>query len=106
MKGATVKQIACFGSEKFTLGFQLAGIRMIMEPGKDVLDQLYGLQKNKDIGIVIIEESILDGLDGHDRAEIEEKVSPVFIPVSATADAGAIRRLILKSIGIDVWKEK
>ncbi len=101
-----MKKIACLGTEAFTLGFRLAGIRSVvnMSDKQDILDQIRALRTDKDIGIVIIDEQILDKLESHDRAMVEESVSPVFVPLSTKSSSDSIRKLIIKSIGVDLWK--
>ena len=100
-----MKKIACLGTEAFTMGFRLAGIRkVVVINGRDALDKIHGLRKEKEIGVVIIDEEVLRQLDSHDRTEIEDAVEPVFITLSTTSESDAIRKLIIKSIGIDLWK--
>jgi vacuolar-type H+-ATPase subunit F/Vma7 len=91
--------------EAFTLGFELAGIRHIFRPKKDLMDSFSEIKQNKEIGITIVEESLLSQLESHDRTEIEDEVDPVFIPLGTKSDSDSIRKLIIKSIGIDLWKE-
>ena len=97
-------ELAVFGNEEFILGFQLAGIRNIVRVGENPLGEIKELQKKKEIGIVVIEEKILDKLDPQDRHDIEDSISPVFVPLSAVAEQENLRRLIKKSIGVDLWK--
>ncbi|MFH1682697.1 MAG: V-type ATP synthase subunit F [Candidatus Woesearchaeota archaeon] len=101
-----MKKIACFGTEAFTLGFQLAGIRKTvnLDDKKNILDQIESLKGNKEIGIVIIDEKILERLDSQDRSDVEDSVDPVFISLSTETSSDNIRKLIIKSIGVDLWK--
>lgn len=98
-------ELAVLGSEEFVIGFQLAGIRNIFKTSKDPLKDIKDIKdEKKNLGIVIIEESILDKLDPHERYEIEDSISPVFVPLSEVAEQESLRRLIKKSIGVDLWK--
>jgi len=101
-----MKKVVALGSEAFTLGFQLSGIRKIVNihDNKDILDKIHELRQDKDIGIVIVDENILQKLESHDRSEIEESVEPVFISLSTESSSENIRKLIIKSIGVDLWK--
>lgn len=101
-----MKKIACLGTEGFTLGFQLAGIRKTVniDNRKDILDQIESLKENKDIGIAIIDEKVLEKLDSDDRSDVEDSISPVFISLSTQTGSENIRKLIIKSIGVDLWK--
>ena len=62
------------------------------------------LKEKKEIGIVIVDENIMEGLDKHERLEIEDSVDPVFIPVSTKVEQDSLKRLIKKSKGVDLWK--
>ena len=82
-----MKKVACLGTEAFTLGFQLAGIRnaVTVRDGKAVLDEAHRLRASKEIGIVITDEEALGWLDGHEKAELLDSVEPVFIALSTQA---------------------
>ena len=101
-----MKSVACLGSEGFTLGFQLAGIRHAVNVHDDrkLLDEIHTLRQRPEIGIVIVEERLLDTLDGHDRSEVEDSVEPVFVALATESRSDSIRKLIIKSIGVDLWK--
>jgi V/A-type H+/Na+-transporting ATPase subunit F len=99
-----MKQIAVVGSQEFLLGFRLSGIRDTFEVSDDPVTDIENIRSNPDIGIVIIEESILDQVDDLYRIEVEDSVSPVFITLSKTVEQDSLKRLIKKSIGLDVWK--
>jgi len=97
-------ELAVIGNEEFILGFQLAGIRNTFKIGKEPLKDIKDMKKKSNIAVVVIEENIMDKLDPHDRHEIESSISPVFVPLSDTAEQESLRRLIKKSIGVDLWK--
>ena len=97
-------KLAAAGSNEFIVGFQLAGIKDTIELAAGLYNELKNLKERKDIGIVIVEEKIMDSLELHQRSEIESSVDPVFIPVSAKAEQDSLRRLIKKSVGVDLWK--
>ena len=97
-------KIAVVGSNEFVVGFQLAGIRDTIELGSNPFNELKNLKNRKDLGIVVVDEKIIDGLEMYQRAEIEDSVEPVFIPVSTKVEQDSLKRLIKKSIGVDLWK--
>ena len=97
-------ELGVIGNQEFLLGFQLTGIRNVFEIGKDPLKDINEIKKNKEIGVVVIEEKILEKMDTHDRHEIEDSIKPVFVPLSDVAEQESLRRLIKKSIGVDLWK--
>ena len=91
------------GSNEFIVGFQLAGIKETIEVSDSPMDDIKKL-KNARASIVIIDEKILESLDKHQRIEVEDSVDPVFIPISTKAEQDSLKRLIKKSIGVDLWK--
>ena len=97
-------RIAVVGGSEFVVGFQLAGIRDIIEVAANPFNELKSLKSRSDLGIVVIDEKIMDGLEAHQRMDIESSVDPVFIPVSTKAEQDSLKRLIKKSIGVDLWK--
>ena len=97
-------KIAAVGGSEFVVGFQLAGIRDTIELKQDSFNELRDLKNRKDIGIIIVDENMMDRLDLHQRVEIESSVEPVFIPVSTRVEQDSLRRLIKKSVGVDLWK--
>ncbi|MBS3136656.1 hypothetical protein J4401_06920 [Candidatus Woesearchaeota archaeon] len=100
-----MKKIACLGSEAFTLGFGLAGIRIFYRPEDNLLDTIEKIKKEKEIGIVIVEQELLEKLESHDRISIEDMVEPVFVPVSRESKSDNLRKLIIRSIGVDLWRD-
>ena len=97
-------KIAVAGGSEFIVGFQLAGIKDTIEVTGNYFNELKNMKIRKDIGIVVVDEKIMEGLDIHQRLDIEASVEPVFIPVSTKAEQDSLKRLIKKSIGIDLWK--
>ncbi len=97
-------RIAAFGQSEFILGFQLAGIRDTIELGTNPYNELKNLKNKKEFGIVVVDEEIMDSLDIHQKIDIESSVEPVFIPVSTKVEQDSLRRLIKKSVGVDLWK--
>ena len=95
---------AVLGSNEFVVGFQLAGIKEIIEVSDDPLQDINNLKNNKEVGIVVIEEKIMEDLEKHERIEVEDSVDPVFIPISTKVEQDSLKRLIKKSIGVDLWK--
>ena len=57
------------------------------------------------MSIVVVEDKILESLDIQDRIDIEDSVDPVFIPLSTEVKQDSLRRMIKKSIGVDLWKD-
>ena len=98
--------LAVIGTSEFIVGFNLAGITNTFEATDNPLDDINKCKKIEGIGIVVIEESVLEKLDAHDKLAVEDSVEPVFIPISKEATQEGLRRLIKKSIGVDLWKNE
>lgn len=99
-------KVGVLGGSEFIVGFQLAGIRDTFKVTENPLDDINKIKENKEISIVIIDESVLNRFKEHERLKIEDSIDPVFMPLSTEATQEGLRRLIRKSIGIDLWKEE
>ena len=97
-------KIAVVGGNEFIVGFELAGIKEVYEAGNEPFKSLKEMKGKKDIGIVVVDEKIMSMLDMHQRIEIESSVEPVFIELSTSAEQEGLKRLIKKSIGVDLLK--
>ena len=97
-------KIAVVGGSEFIVGFQLAGIKNTVELNGNYFNELKNLKNRKEIGIVVVDEMMMESLEQHQRFDIESSVEPVFIPVSTTAEQDSLKKLIKKSIGVDLWK--
>ena len=97
-------KIAAVGANEFVVGFQLAGIKDTIELSANPYNELKNLKNRKDLGIIIVDEKIMDSLEFHQRLELDASVEPVFIPVSTKVEQDSLRRLIKKSVGVDLWR--
>ena len=97
-------KIAVAGSNEFVLGFQLAGIKDIFELSNDPYAKLKELKQKKELGVVVVEEKVVEKLEQHQKSELEASVDPVFIQISTKVEQDSLRRLIKKSVGVDLWK--
>jgi|TARA_Y100000310_G_scaffold318480_1_gene372612 V/A-type H+-transporting ATPase subunit F len=97
-------KMSVLGSNEFVVGFQLAGIKDAIEVSSNPMNDINKLKSQKEAGVVVVEERILEGMDKHQRLEVEDSVDPVFIPVSTKIEQDSLKRLIKKSIGVDLWK--
>ena len=95
--------VAVLGGSEFIVGFQLAGIKEAIEVSQEPVKDIMELKNRKDIGIVVVDEKIMESLDQHQKEEIEDSVEPVFIPLSTKVEQESLKRLIKKSIGVELW---
>ena len=95
--------IAVLGNDEFIVGFQLAGIKDIIQATNNPFNDIQEIKKRKEIGIVVLDEKIVEALDAGQKQEIENSVEPVFITLSTKTEQESLKRLIKKSIGIELW---
>ena len=97
-------KVAVAGSNEFIVGFQLAGIKDVVEISNSTFNDLKNFKQRKDIGVIVVDEKIMKTLEPHQRLDIEASVDPVFIPVSTKVEQDSLKTLIKKSIGVELWK--
>ena len=97
-------KIAVVGSNEFVVGFRLAGVRDVFEVTSNYFNELKNFKNKKEIGVVVVDEKIMENLEPHQRLDIEASVEPVFISVSTKVEQDSLKRLIKKSIGVDLWR--
>ena len=97
-------EIRALGKSEFLLGFQLAGIKTI--EAKDPVAEFTNLCNDPELGIIITDEETFGELPDYFREQIEARVKPVTVVVSAQAAAQeTLRKKIMKSIGVDLWNK-
>ena len=98
-------ELAVVGSQEFTLGFQLAGISNIFNPGNDeeMSSQLKSLLNSKEVGIIVIDSSIMPTLPERLRDQLSASVTPTVLGIGTEEDT-TLRDTIRKAIGVDLWK--
>ena len=97
--------IAVVGSPEFTLGFQLAGIDPLFNPeGEEAMVSVFkSLLNSKNVGIVVVDSTILATLPERLRDQLSASVSPTVLGIGTEEDT-ALRDTIRKAIGVDLWK--
>ena len=99
--------IGVVGRNEFTLGFRLAGIQYVVDcDQKDFLDNVKTSMDEPSLGILIVDELLLNELDSSDVYDLERSVKPVIVSVSENASQDSLRRMIKKSVGVDLWKDE
>lgn len=95
-------ELAVIGKEDFCLGFSLAGVRNIFET-ESPADALKNVSDDLEIGVVVFDESLLGKVDEFERARLEGSIRPVFVTLSLKEDSGTLKKMIKKSIGVELW---
>ena len=98
-------ELAVIGSQEFTLGFQFAGISNIYNPENDeqMSSQLKSLLNSKEVGIIVIDSSIMATLPERLRNQLSASVTPTVLGIGTEEDT-TLRDTIRKAIGVDLWK--
>ncbi|PIN86729.1 V-type ATP synthase subunit F [Candidatus Woesearchaeota archaeon CG10_big_fil_rev_8_21_14_0_10_44_13] len=100
-------ELAVIGIPEFTLGFRISGIRKVFdaESGAEAAKIFREMMQDAEVGIIITDDKTIQSLDDRTREDVEISVRPVTVIVSAESTAQeALRKMILKSIGVDLWK--
>ena len=97
-------ELAVLGSEDFVLGFQLVGIRRTYAvEDSEIETRLIDVMSDREVGIVIIHNSSLEGFSEESRRKYLESVSPVVVAVGREEESD-LREKVKRVIGIDLFK--
>ena len=98
-------EIAVVGTLEFTLGFQLAGITKIYNPANEesTISTLKSLLVERDIGVVVIDNSDLITLPERLRLQLSESITPTILGIGTEED-NTLRESIKAALGVDLWK--
>ena len=98
-------KIAVIGSFQFCLGFRAAGLNEVYPAkGKEFEEKLLSAFERDDVGIIVVEEELLDDLSWKAKRVVEEKTFPVLVPVpfSSTKRKENIDELIKRALGFEI----
>lgn len=99
------------GDAPLVMGFKLAGIdNTVQVSEKSVQEELEKAIANKDIGIVVTNESMLSKIDWRLKKKLDNLAYPVIIPMpdysGKSAEGDEIRNLIKRALGFDLGAKK
>ena len=94
-------EIAVIGREDFCLGFELAGVGRVFNT-EDPAAAISAVQNDAETGIVIFDENLLEKLDVEERESLAESLKPVYINLSTRPSEESLKKMIRKSIGVDL----
>ncbi len=99
-----MSEIAVVGSDRFTLGFRLAGIRKVWTvAGAEELERGARLaMADGDVSILVMETSDVSGLEPRLRDELVGSVKPTLVAVGTDED-NTLREKIKQAVGVDLW---
>ena len=105
--GTMSKDIGVMGTSDFVLGFNLAGIRKTyaVDDKADFARKMERLLAQKDnLGILVVESSHFESLQGNLRRKVSESLEPVVIAMGEGAGEADLREKVKRAIGIDLYK--
>lgn len=94
-------EIAVIGKEDFCLGFRLTGIKKVFETDKPQ-EAISAIKQDPSTGVVVFDENLLEKLDRDEKEALEDSLRPVYIIVSTKASDDSLKKMIRKSIGIEL----
>ena len=96
-------EIAVIGSDEFTLGFRLAGVRLVFIADKEnYQEKLQEAMADANVGILAVNAEDLQNLPTNYRNKIMDSISPVIVPVGG--DQSDLRERVKQVIGVDLYK--
>lgn len=99
------KELAAIGPQDFVLGFQLAGIKRVVETTPETYPEaIEELLDKQAIGIIITRAQDVTDLPPQLEEKVTDSVDPVVIQLGGQAGAG-LREKIRSAIGIDLLRE-
>lgn len=100
-------EIAVVGSEKFVIGFRLAGIRNTHTVNNDeeLKEKINELFDDENIGIIVVMDEDVSHLPESFRKKIFGSIKPIVIAIGKIEEV-ELRERIKHAVGIDLWKEK
>jgi V/A-type H+-transporting ATPase subunit F len=101
-----MSEIGVVGSQQFTLGFRLAGIRKIWETGaggEDDLERAVASARRDDgISILVMQTGDLQRVSARTRQELVSGTKPTLVAVGLEED-NTLREKIKQAVGVDLW---
>ncbi len=96
-------QLAVVGTESFTIGFRLAGIRKIWNAEGDALaGAVREAMNDEDVSILVMDTASVNTLEPRLRDQIVTSVKPTLVAVGMEED-NTLREKIKQAVGVDLW---
>lgn len=98
-------EIAVIGSDEFTLGFRLAGIRRVfVATPENYQEKILEAISQSTIGILAVDAKDLDNLSFTVRNKVMDSIQPVVVPVGG--NESDLREKVKRVIGVDLYKSE
>ncbi len=94
--------IAVIGSDEFTLGFRLAGVkRVFIADETNYQDKMQEAISDANVGILAVNAEDLQYLPANFKARVLDSIQPVVVPVGG--NQSDLREKVKKVIGVDLF---
>lgn len=100
-----INEIVVIGGNEFNLGFQLAGIRNIIDAEENAEQKFKEIFEAPSTGIIITDDKTIEQLSARFREIVELSVKPGVVVLSIQSREESLRQMIIKSIGVDLWEK-
>ncbi|MGB0653385.1 MAG: V-type ATP synthase subunit F [Thermoplasmatota archaeon] len=99
-----MSELAVVGSETFTLGFRLAGVRRVWNASEEseLTSSVRQAMADDDVSILVMATADVDRLDARLRDELVTSVKPTLVAVGQEED-NTLRNKIKQAVGVDLW---
>ena len=96
-------EIAVIGSDEFTLGFRLAGVKTVFIADQtNYQEKMQEAMADANVGILAVNAEDLQYLPNNYRTKVMDSIQPVVVPVGG--DQSDLREKVKKVIGVDLFK--
>ena len=104
-------KIIVIGDAPLVMGFQLAGIDNVVSASEATIQiEIEKALENKDYGIIVTNEKLLEKIDWKLRKKLDSIAYPVIIPMpdysGKSTEGDEIRNLIKRALGFDLGAKK
>ncbi len=96
-------EIVAVGNAAFSLGFELAGVRAVVAEARPE-EAVTRLLDEEDVGILVMGQETFDALAADTRERVLIAPRPVTVVLSEEESNEELRNMIIRSIGVDLWK--
>lgn len=100
-----MSEIIVVGENEFTVGFQIAGVNRVIELDKDIEKKIADILNDESAGIIITSNKTVNALSERTKNRLFKVVKPVTVIVSEEEKEENLRKMIIKSIGVDLWEK-
>lgn len=98
-------EVAVIGSDRFVLGFRLAGVHKTYGVPKDGIEaKVHQVMVDKKVGIIVLLDKEFRGFPAAFRRKLVNSVSPVVIAIGKVEEVD-LRERIKQAVGVDLWNK-